>query len=126
MREGGRVLARGDCEWVALRKSSYCLGRELHILALLEPRVPAHADPSQLRQLLTPQSKGSAAVDALGESDILGPQRRASGTKEGPQLLALLLGWHGVLLDLGRKLSLAVFVLGERGSPAQHCRALHF
>jgi hypothetical protein len=30
----------------------------------------------------------------------------------------LLLGWHGVLLDRGRELSLAVFVLGERGSRA--------
>src|SRR5215207_10510598 len=124
MRKGEEVLALGDSQLECLRKSSHCLGRELHILALLEPCVPAHADPSQLRQLLTPQSKGSAAVDALGESDVLGPQRRTSGTKERPQLLALLLGWHGILLDRGRKLSLTVFVLGERGSRTQHCRAL--
>src|SRR5215207_4427907 len=124
MGQSEEVLALGDSQLECLRKSSHCLGRELHILALLEPCVPAHADPSQLRQLLTPQSKGSAAVDALGESDVLGPQRRTSGTKERPQLLALLLGWHGVLLDRGRKRSLTVFVLGERGSRTQHCCAL--
>jgi hypothetical protein len=45
-------LRRGELQ--CLHDAGECLRGELNILALLKPRVPAHADSSQLRDLLAP------------------------------------------------------------------------
>jgi hypothetical protein len=72
-RQRDDVLSLGRGELQCLHDAGECLRGELNILALLKPRVPAHADSSQLRDLLAPESWRSSAVDPLRQSDALGP-----------------------------------------------------
>ena len=105
MRQGGTRAGRHS--QLECLKPSHRLWRGAHPCparaACTDALIPASCANSSRR---SPRVRRRLTL--VGESDVLGPQRLSASGEGTPQLQALLLGWHGVLLVCGRKLSLAV------------------